>query len=187
MLKIPKPNLVKAGRYLLIFFGTVLVIGAGFYFWQSYSWKRGIETSCVKVEKHNIVGSSMEPLLADGQKVKGLEGYYDCNPIERDQVAILEFKTREETFVKKIAGLPGDELIFQGDQAKLNGETLKNSVGEPYLFSAQAQRIITIPLKDGKIPEARFFILSEERGPATFDSRQFGFVQKEHLGGRVIK
>ena len=180
--------MAKKSKLIIAATGIILVGGIGFYLWQSYGWEIGINTSCVNLEKHNIVGESMEPLLSDGQKVKGLVGYYDCNPIERGQIVILEFKTREETFVKRIVGLPGDELEFTEDnQAKLNGEILKNSSGESHLFSESSQRIITIPLKDGKIPEGRYFVLSEEKGPSVFDSRQYGFVQKEHLKGRVIK
>ncbi|PIS17400.1 MAG: signal peptidase I [Candidatus Nealsonbacteria bacterium CG09_land_8_20_14_0_10_42_14] len=179
-------KIAKAKKYFWIALGAILIIGLGFYFWQTYGWKIGIDASCVNLEKHKIVGDSMEPLLRDGMKVKGLIGYYECNEIKKEEIAILGFLTREETFVKRIAGLPGDELIFEGEQAKLNGETLKNSSGEPYLFSERSQRIITIPLKDGKIPEERYFVLGEEKDASVFDSRQYGFVQKEHLKGRVI-
>jgi len=187
MIKIPKSILGKNGKQFLVFLGVALVVGVGFYFWQTYSWKIGIDITCVEIEEHKITGRSLEPLLVEGTQIKGLVGYYDCNPIERNQIVILEFMTREETFVKKIAGLPGDELEFAEGQVKLNGEILKNSLGEPYLFSEASQRVITIPLKDGKIPEGRFMVLSEEKGPAAFDVRQYGFVQKEHFKGRVIK
>jgi len=180
-------KIVKSKKYFLVILGVILIAGLGFYLWQTYGWKIGIDTSCVTVEEHKIAGSSMEPLLVEGTRVKGLVGYYNCNEIKKDQVAILEFKTREETFVKRIAGLPGDTLEFQDSQAKLNGEILKNSVGESYLFSERSQKIITIPLKDGKIQEGRYLILGEEKGPSAFDSRQFGFAEKEHLKGRVIK
>lgn len=186
-MRIPKATLIKIGKIFSIILGAALLILAGFYLWQNYGWKIGIETSCVKIESHNIVGNSLEPLLKEGTKVKGLVGYYDCNEIKRGEIAILKFKTREETFVKKVVGIPGDKLEFQNDQAKLNDEVLINSAGEPYLFSEASRRIITIPLRDGKIPEARYFILSDEKWPSAFDSRQFGFVEKEHLIGRVIK
>jgi len=178
----------KFGRYFLIIFGAALVAAAGFFLWQKYGWERGVDFSCVKIEEHNIAGASMDPLLVDGQRVKGLVGYYDCNPIERDQIAVLAFQTREELFVKRIAGIGGDKLEFtDGEgQLKINGEIAKNSSGEPYLFSEASQRIITIPLKDGRIQEGRYLILSEEKGPNSFDSRQFGFAEKEHLKGRVI-
>jgi len=178
--------MIKNKKYFLIIIGIVLIIGVGFYFWQSYAWKMGIDVSCVEVEEHNIKGFSMEPLLVDGQRVKGLVGYYDCNEIKKGDIVILEFKTREEIFVKRIIGLPADELIFENGQAKLNGEVLKNSIEEPYLFSERSQRIITIPLKEGKIREGRYLVLGEEEDSSAFDSRQFGFVEKEHLIGRVI-
>ena len=188
MFKISKSILNKVGKYLLIAFGIVIIIGAGFYLWQNYVWKIGIDTSCIKIEEHKITGHSMEPLLKAETQVRGLEGYYDCNPIEKGQIAIIKFLTREETFVKKIVGIPGDKLEFTAEnQIKLNDEILKNSAGEPYLFSEASQRIIAIPLKDGEISEGRYFVLSEEIGPSAFDSRQYGFVQKEHLKGRVVK
>jgi len=168
---------------------AVLIVGIvfGFYLWQNYGWKIGIDDSCVKLEEHNISGVSMAPLLKDGERVKGLTGYYNCNEIKRGEIAILKFLSREETFVKKIAGVPGDELVFADNQLKLNGEILTNSVSEPYLFSEVSQRIISIPLKAGIIPEGKYFILAEEITASAFDSRQFGFVEKEHLIGRVEK
>jgi len=197
MVKISRPVLIKIGKYFLIFLGVVLFITAGFYLYRIYGWKLsllGKDSSCFRIEEHKIVGHSLEPSLKEGIQVKGLIGYYDCNKIKRGEIAIIKFKTREETFVKKIVGVPGDKLEFvdltgspQANQLKLNGKILKNSLDEPYLFSETGQRIITIPLKDGKIPEGRYFVLSEEKGLSSFDSRQYGFLEKEHLKGRIIK
>lgn len=145
-----------------------------------------VDFSCVEIEKHKITGHSLRSLLEEGTEVEGWTGYYECNPIKKGEVAILKFKTREETFVKKIAGLPGDEIEFVDNQMKLNGEILKNSAGEIYLFSERSQKLLSIPLKDGKIPEGRYLVLSEGKGPSAFDSRQYGFVQKEHLKGKVV-
>jgi signal peptidase I len=83
--------------------------------------------------------------------------------------------------------LPGDEIKFEDTKLNLNGVVLKNFQGEEYLFSAASQKIISIPLKEGKIPENRYLILGEEKSASAFDSRQFGFAEKEHLTGRVIK
>jgi signal peptidase I len=172
---------------IIIAAAVTLIVSGGFYLWQDYGWKMGIDASCIKAENHNISGRSLEPLLTDGQEVKGLVGYYECNPAERGQIAILEFKNKEESFVKKIAGLPGDSVEFtEDDRIKLNGGILENSAGEPYLFSGASQNLITIPLNDAKIPEGKYLMLSEETLSSSFDSRQFGFVEKEHLKGRVI-
>jgi signal peptidase I len=173
-------------KYFLLIIGLFVIITAGFYLWQSNAWKRGINFSCVKIEEHNVSGQSMEPLILDGAKAMGLTGYYNCNDARRGDIVILKFQTREETFIKKIAGLPGDLLEFDGDKLKINGEILKNSAGEAYLFSSASQRIITIPLENGRIAQGRYFIMSDEKGPSAFDSRQFGFVEKEILKGRAI-
>jgi len=189
--KISKPTLIKIGKWSLIVLGGIFLISFSFFLWETYGWKVsliGKDTSCIQIEDHKISGSSMGLLLKEGTEVKGAIGYYDCNDIQKEEIAILKFKTREEDFVKRIVGLPGDRLEFiEGNQAKLNGEILKNSEGEPYLFSEISQRLITIPLKDGKIQEGRYLVLSEEPGPSAFDSRQFGFIEKDHFKGRIIK
>jgi signal peptidase I len=174
-------------KYFLLIIGLLIITGAGFYFWQNNTWKKGINLSCVKIEEHNISGHSMDPLLKNSEEVKGLTGYYNCNNIVKNQIIILKFKSRDELFVKNLVGLPGDEIEFVDSKIKLNGEILKNVQGEEYLFSAASQKIISIPLKDGKIPENRYLILGEEKNASAFDSRQFGFAEKEHLTGRVIK
>lgn len=171
-----KEILKKYQKHFLIGLILVLVLVLGYFppwqtYWQEIKFKiqtRGIDKSCVQIEGHQLVG------------------YYDCNPIKKGETSMLKFKTREETFVEKISGLPGDELEFVGENLKLNSQILKNSSGEPYLFDERAQKLITIPLENGKIPEGRYLVLSEEKGPSAFDSRWYGFVEKEHLQGRVI-
>lgn len=164
----------------------ILISGAGIYFRPDYNQETG-EKACFTVEDYRILGHSMEPLLADETYVKGLAGYYECNEVGKGEIVILEFQTRKESFVKKIAGIPEDKIEFEDGRLKLNNEILKNSTGEPYLFNPTSQKIITLVLKDGKIPEERYLILGEEKGPSAYDSRQFGLVEKEHLKGRVIK
>lgn len=163
----------------------VLIAAAGIYFRPNFNEKTG-EKTCFTIENYRIVGHSMEPLLADGTYIKGLAGYYECSEVQKGEIVILEFKSRKESFVKKIIGIAGDKIEFAGEQLKLNGEILKNSGGETYAFSEASRRIITASLNNGIILEGRYFILGEEKGPSAYDSRQFGLVEKEHLKGRVI-
>lgn len=177
MVKISKPFLVKIKKYFPIIVGVVLLVGAGFYVWQNNTWRTGINATCVKAKQQKITGTNVWELI----------GYYNCNEIKRGDDAIIKFKTREETFIKNIVGLPGDSLEFTlENQLKLNKEILKNSALDPYLFSESIQKIIEIPLEDGQIPEGRYLVLGEEKGPQAFDSRQFGFIQMEHLIGRAV-
>ena len=100
-------------------------------------------------------------------------------------MVIFRFKTRKELFVKKLVGLPGDRIEFEGNYLRLNGRILKNSEGEPYLFSERSKRILKAPLEGGRIPEGKFLVLSEKVFPTDFDSRQFGYLEKEHILRKV--
>ena len=98
---------------------------------------------------------------------------------------MFKFKTRKELFVKKLVGMPGDVIEFNGNYLKLNNKILKNSKGEPYIFSERSKRILSIPLKNGKIPENMYLVLGEE-AKSSFDSREFGYLSKEHILGKVV-
>ncbi len=146
-----------------------------------------IDMSCVTVEKHRIRGSSLEPVFRDGQIVVLLRGYYVCNSPKRGDVVAIKFRTRNEIFVKKLVGLPGDYVRFEGDHLILDGDVLKNSLNEPYLFSDRAIKILSIPLEGGKIPSNNFMVLGEEVSEEkSFDSRSFGYITKEQMIGRVL-
>ncbi len=146
-----------------------------------------INMSCVAVEKHRIRGSSLEPVFRDGQTVVLLRGYYVCNSPKRGDIVAIKFRTRNEIFVKKLVGLPGDRVRFEGNHLILNGGVLKNSLNEPYLFSDRAIKILSIPLEDGKIPPNNFMVLGEEVSEEkSFDSRSFGYITKEQMVGRVL-
>ena len=146
---------------------------------------KAINLSCVEARDFIIRGTSLEPLVKDGAMVKGLLGYYQCNPLKRGDLVIFRFKTRKELFVKKLVGLPGDRIEFEGNYLRLNGRILKNSEGEPYLFSERSKKILKAPLEGERIPEGKFLVLSEKVFPTDFDSRQFGYLEKEHILGKV--
>lgn len=175
-------------KYAPIFAAFLLLLVIAFII--SLQEKLSIEEadlSCVISETRTVRGESMKGILKNGERVKVLLGYFECNPVERDQVVVLEFKTREgESFVKRVRAKGGDRLEFFDGQAKVNGEILKNSTGESYRFSSQSQQLLSLPLRDGKIQEGYFLVLSEEVGPEAFDSRQYGYVELEHLKGRVL-
>lgn len=154
---------------------------------ENENGKSAFDASCVTQEERAIRGNSMFLSFKDGGKAKTFSGYFECNPVKEGQLVVLAFKTREEEFVKRIAAQPGDTLVFEGENGTVNGAVLKNPDGQEYKFSEQSKKFLTIPLMEGKIPEGRWMALSDEVGPSAFDSRQYGFVEREHLKGLVIQ
>jgi signal peptidase I len=181
-------NSFKEKKYWVAGFVVFLFIVVGVLYLQQEPESITVkDTSCVAQEKDFVVkGDSMNLSFPDGSKVKALEGYFDCNVPEKEQVVVLEFKTRTDSFVKRIRGVGGDTLQFQGSQALLNGELLKNQAGQAYQFSSRSQKLLSIPLREGVISKGYFLVLSDDPSANAFDSRQFAYVEEDHIKGLVV-
>ena len=142
-----------------ILFGTVLIMV-------------GSETRL-----YRIIGHSMNPTLYEKNLVltKGQKEY------ERGD--IIAFKKDGSTTIKRLIGLPGDEIIIDFDgNVYVNGEVLN----EPYVMFHQMHPIeIEFPLT---VPEGKYFVLGDNRANSR-DSREksFGFVDKASVIGKVIR
>ena len=79
-------------------------------------------------------------------------------------------------FVKRVVGLPGDEILIEGGQVFVNGEPLD----EPYVvYDDQAD------FGPVTVPEDRLFFLGDNRPNSSDSRRGLGFVATDHLVGRA--
>lgn len=179
---------IKNSFYIAIAFLAVVALIYVYFYYRQDRKIVGVsyDSSCVTPEQRTINGNSMSQTFKNGETVNTLNGYFYCNPPERGQAVVIEFATRDESFVKRIAGIRGDMLEFNEGQAKLNGEVLKNSAGVAYQFGERSQRILSASLYDGIIQDGYFLVLSDDPGASAFDSRQYGFLDKDHLKGLVL-
>ncbi|MGB9726676.1 MAG: signal peptidase I [Minisyncoccia bacterium] len=146
-----------------------------------------LSRECYKVIFKNILGNSMAPLLMNGEKVKVLFGYYNCHPLLRNDIVIISFKTQPNKFyVKKLVGLPNDHVEVKNGLIYLNNEVLKNNQGDYYKVEGKGVILLTKPLINQRIPEGYYLVLAEETNPNAFDSRYFGYLEKNHIKGKVI-
>jgi signal peptidase I len=129
----------------------------------------------------------MASTFKDGEAVNVLKGYFECNAPKRDQIVMIEFGTRDEFFVKRLVANAGDMLEFKEGHAERNGEVLRNPDGEAYQFSASSERLLSNSLYEGKIQEGYYLVLADDPDSNSFDSRQYGFLDKDHLAGLVLK
>ncbi len=127
----------------------------------------------------------LEPLRVDGRSMNNTlynnefilvskADYWQEDP-ERLDVVICRYPGREDTYVKRVVGLPGDTVEVRKEQVLINGTPLQeNYITYPadYLYG---------PLTLG---EDEYFVLGDNRIHST-DSHVIGPIKREAIIGRV--
>jgi signal peptidase I len=79
-------------------------------------------------------------------------------------------------FVKRVIGLPGDEIVIQEGQVSVNGEVLE----EPYKVAEDSDYGPVV------VPEDRLFFLGDNRPNSSDSRRSLGFVERDNVVGRAL-
>lgn len=142
---------------------------------------------CYQIIEKTIHGSSMSPLLNDGDKVKILINYYACHPLKRNDILAIGFRTQpKKLFAKRLVGLPNDKVEVINNNLYINGRLVTNSINLPYLIDNTGKIRLLKPLINQTIPQGYYLVLSEEQG-FSYDSRYFGYIENQHIKGKIIK
>ena len=122
-----------------------------------------------------IAGTSMNDTLEGGDVALVLRFAYRENGPARGDVAECRFPGRADTYVKRVIGLPGDEIAFSGGRLIVNGA----AVAEPYVSSPTEDYAITLG-------EDQYLLLGDNR-EASYDSRMedMGPIALSGFVGRV--
>lgn len=135
------------------------------------------------LQPHKIKGDSMQPNYPDGEFLLTDKLSYRFGKPERGDVIVFEAPgVRDEEYIKRIIGLPGERVMVRDGKVYING----NLLDEPYIadtlstgggiFSAEGKEVV--------VPERSFFVLGDNR-PASSDSRTWGFVEKQKISGKA--
>lgn len=109
-----------------------------------------------------VHGSSMEPTLAEGQRLLVDKITYRLRPPERGEIIVFHYPADpKRKFIKRVIGLPGDVVQIYGHRLYLNGKP----IDEPYIAG---------PIFDSfgpmTVPEGHVFVLGDNRNNSD-DSR----------------
>lgn len=165
-------------------------------------------------EKYLVDGESMNPTLEDGQVIRVKEqDYYKNGDIVIIDIGNKGFNKGNKTphyIVKRIIGIEGDKLTFDGNSYCVNdkvveeeyGFLIKHSSGNiteirDGQFTNDGSMYKTISKEDSNnllknyfdfdniIPKGKIFVLGDNRGNST-DSRELGLINVEDIVGKVI-
>jgi signal peptidase I len=152
------------GRFLLDLTETVLLAVILFL---------GINAVSARVR---VDGTSMQPTLQDGEYVLVNKLAYRFGTLERGDIIVFRFPMDpQQDLIKRVIGMPGDQVSIGGGQVSVNG----NILDEPYIAAA--------PVYSGawNIPEGYLFVLGDNRNDSS-DSHSWGLVPMGNVIGKAI-
>lgn len=125
-----------------------------------------------------VDGQSMEPNFHSGEVIIANRWQYNFGKPTRGDTVVLKFPGDPEhkKYIKRIIGLPGENVIIQNSEVFINGEKLN----EPYL-PANTQ---TRPNVNRTLGPSDYFLMGDNRLNSS-DSRVWGVAEKRYLIGKA--
>ena len=84
----------------------------------------------------------------------------------------------DKRLVKRIIGIPGDEVNIKEGYVYLNGEKLNETYVKGQTFSEELKLPIVVPVN-------KLFVLGDNR-PVSKDSREFGLINYNQVEGKAV-
>lgn len=127
------------------------------------------------VGRYRIDGSSMNPTLQHGEYLLINNLAYYLNEPQRGDIIVFHHPNSDLNLIKRVIGLPGDQIEISNQHVKVNGVTLN----EPYI---QAE-----PTYSGNwtVPEGEYFVLGDNRNSSS-DSHSWQYLPSENIIGKAI-
>jgi signal peptidase I len=126
-----------------------------------------------------IPSGSMIPTLEIGDRVLVNKFIYRfTEPKRGDIVVFTSVDDPKEDLIKRVVGLPGDEIAVRGGKLFLNGKPQK----EPYTNKKLPDRSF---FARTTVPKGHVFVMGDNRGNSA-DSRVFGPLPKKNIEGEAF-
>ncbi len=131
------------------------------------------------VQPVKVEGTSMQPRLVDQERIFVNRFIYRFSEIRRGDVVVFWYpRDRSKSFIKRILGIPGDEVEIRRGSVYVNG----TKIDEPYLDPQYRDQD---SLGRRIVPPDRYFVLGDHRSSSN-DSRNWGFVPGELIYGKAV-
>jgi signal peptidase I len=131
---------------------------------------------------HEVVGNSMHPTYKNGEYLMANKLTFKFSKPQRGDVIIFKYSDTQD-FIKRIIGIPGDNVMVKDGHIYINDNMLDESSyldssvvtnGGSYIHEGQT---ITVP-------QDSYFVSGDNR-PNSSDSREFGPIEFNRIKGKA--
>jgi signal peptidase I len=131
------------------------------------------------IQPVKVEGTSMLPRIVDQERIFVNRFIYRFADIHRGDIVVFWYpRDRSKSFIKRVVGLPGDELEIKYGSVYVNGR----KVDEPYLKPEYRDHD---SLRKQQVPPGQYFVLGDHRNSSN-DSRNWGFVARDLIYGKAV-
>ncbi|MCX6745392.1 MAG: signal peptidase I [Candidatus Parcubacteria bacterium] len=128
------------------------------------------------IEPFYTKGANMEPTFHENDYL--IINKFDKNFQRADIIVFRYPKDPSQYFIKRIIGLPGEEVSFANGKILINGQALDESV-----YLAKGMQTEAIGTQEFKLGADEYFVVGDNRA-ASLDSRRFGPINKNLIVGK---
>ncbi|MBQ4898918.1 signal peptidase I [Paenibacillus sp. Marseille-P2973] len=139
-----------------------------------------------------VDGPSMQPNFHTGERIIVNKIIYDIRGPKHGEVVVFHVPSEGRDFIKRVIGVPGDEVKVEGDTVTVNGQVIQETyiqdvLNEKHnnneLYNIEAN-FPNEQVPEGTVPEGYVFVLGDNRSNST-DSRRIGYVPYGDIIGRA--
>ncbi|WP_106498071.1 signal peptidase I [Lentibacillus sp. Marseille-P4043] len=135
-----------------------------------------------------VDGESMEPTLYDGNLLMVNKVIYDLKDVDRFDVIVFH-ANKQDDYVKRVIGLPGDKIKYKNDKLYINGEYVEEDFLDSFKDASEKKPFtkdfsLMETTGSSQVPHDKLFVMGDNR-ENSLDSRAFGFISVEQLVGKV--
>ena len=146
-------------------------------------------TVCTKiVVPVKIQGDSMYPTLHDKDTLIVNKLYLNRSDIKRFDIVVLKSNKLNQDIIKRVIGLPGDNIVFKDDKLYINGAYyVEDYLDKEYIEEAKKKYNAKLFTEDFEITldNDEIFVLGDNRLRSS-DSRSLGTFKYSDKKGIVI-